>query len=151
MADHIRKQLRTAIAAALANLTTTGSRVEAYRFYPKQDAKLPALSIYTPSETAQTETVSTPSLVGRDLAIRVVGYAKDKTDVEETLDEIAKEVEVALAAGVQVGSGPDVRTIDLEYKGCTIEFGTVEKPAGSIELEYVAKLFNVAGAPDSFS
>ena len=53
MANHIRQQIREYFGTTLTGLTTTGSNVYESRVYPIENAKLPALVIYTKSETSE--------------------------------------------------------------------------------------------------
>lgn len=145
MANHVRRQLREAVATALTGLATTGSNVHPYRANPLQLTELPALVIGTPSEEAASVTVHANGPIERRVSLIVRGYASGVADLDDALDQIAKEVESVLAAGVVIGA----RTIALEYTGCEVpdpEPG--EKVVGLIELRYLALLFNTASAPD---
>lgn len=148
MANHVRKQLRAAVTTAVNNLTTTGSRVYGWRVYALQEAtELPALSVYVTDEDAETATIHAPALVERRVTVHVQAVAKASADVEDDLDTIAKEVEIALASGVVIGS----KTVALQYTGCEVELARGDKPIGMIDLRFSAVLFNSATAPDALS
>jgi len=50
--SHVRQQIREAVATRLTGLTTTGVNVFASRVYSLADEKLPALAVYTRSESS---------------------------------------------------------------------------------------------------
>lgn len=148
MANHVRRQLREAVAAAVTSLTTTGARVFQSRVYALQDAELPGLRVFTRSEEATVESIHSPTLVGRVILVAVEGVAKANADLDDTLDLISKEVETALASGVTVAG----RNVQLGYTGCETELsGEGEKPTGTISMRFEARLFNTANTPDVLS
>jgi hypothetical protein len=98
--SHVRKQIRDAYATALTGLTTTGANVFKGRYYQLQNAKLPALLIYTSSEAAEINVMGSSRGSDRLISVTVEGYAKSSGVVEDTLDQIAVEVEEAIAADV---------------------------------------------------
>lgn len=95
MANHVRQQLRERAATSLTSLSTTGASVFQGRVYPVTQAQLPCLLIYTNDEVVEQRTISPPRTLDRRLLLMVEGRARG-ADVEDTLDTIAKEVEVAL-------------------------------------------------------
>jgi hypothetical protein len=145
MADHVRKQLREAVATALTGLATTGSRVYQSRVYPVQAAELPCLLVYALSESATEETVEADPTVRRDVEIRVEARAAAAADLDDTLDQVAKEVETALAAGVTVGG----QGVELAYEGVEISLAEEgDKPHGEAAMNFRAVLFTQSGVPD---
>lgn len=148
MADHVRKQLRDAVATAVTGLVTTTTHVYGYRLYALDgDADLPALSVYIESEEGEDITVHAPSVRERIVAVHVRGFARAASAVEDTLDLIAKEVETALAGGVTLGA----KTATLRYQGCDIEWEAGDRPYGAIDLRFTATIHNTANAPDSLT
>ena len=91
---HKRSSIRNNVTSTLTGLTTTGSNVFESRIYPNELAKLPLLNIYSNSETSELASIGK---LDRSLEIMVEGFAKATSNVDEALDTIAKEVEVALA------------------------------------------------------
>jgi|TARA_R110000822_G_scaffold3874_1_gene16506 hypothetical protein len=91
---HKRTSIRNNVTSTLTGLTTTGSNVFESRIYPNELAKLPLLNIYSNSETSELASIGK---LDRSLEIMVEGFAKATSNVDEALDTIAKEVEVALA------------------------------------------------------
>jgi len=148
MANHLRRQIREALATAVTGLTTTSTRVFQSRVYPLQAADLPCLLVHTRSERSQPSTVHPNRVIERTLEVEVVAIAKATADLDDTLDGIAKEVETALAGPptglVNVGA-KDVRLIST-----AIELnGEGEKPTGSATLLYEVDYFNLENAPDT--
>jgi hypothetical protein len=148
MANHIRRQLREAVAAAVTGLTTTGANVFQWPAYALQDANLPALRVSATDSSSQVESIHAPALISRIVEVIVEGVAKANADLDDTLDDIAKEVESALGPGVTVSS----KTVQLGYTGCEIEVsGDGEKPTGTIRMRFETTLYNLANAPDVLS
>ena len=100
---HVRKQIRDAVATTVTGLTTTSTRVYKGRFYPISGDKLPALCVYTLGETSLTNVMGSSRGTDRELELVVEAYARSKTTVEDTLDQIAVEVEEAMAADTFIG------------------------------------------------
>ena len=101
---HARQQIREAVGTALASLTTTGANVFESRVYELAQDDLPALRIYTNSEgDIEGLQLGDPIQQRRNLELVVEGVARATSDMDDTLDDIAEEVEVALAADITLG------------------------------------------------
>lgn len=146
MANHLRRQIREGIGTALTSLATTGARVFQSRVYPLQTAELPGLLIYTRSESAGVVTIHAPRALQRSLQIEVVAVGKQAVDLDDTLDQICKEVEIALADPVPVLAGL-VKTIRLLSTEFVME-GDGAQPTGSATMLFEAEYFNLENAPD---
>jgi hypothetical protein len=145
---HVRRQLREAVAEALTGLATTGPRVYQSRVYPLQGGELPGLLVYAQEETAEALTIHQPPIIERRVELRIEGIAAAAADLDDALDQMAQEIETALAGGVWIGA----QSIDLMYGGCSIEFdGEAARPHGVISLRYVASIASAANTPDVFS
>lgn len=144
MADHVRKQLRAALASRLTNLTTTGTRVHGYRVDPLQISELPALSVEVLGEEVEVITVHAPAQQERVVEVHVKGIAGTAAIPDDTLDLISKEVEIALSTALTVAS----KSVQMHYRRCAIEFSDGEKVAGVIDMEFSATLFTAGNAPD---
>lgn len=90
---HLRTSIRNNVTATCTGLTTTGNNVFESRIYPNELSKLPLLNIYSNSETSELLNIGK---IDRTVEIVVEGIAKATNNVDELLDTIAKEVEVAL-------------------------------------------------------
>lgn len=147
MADHLHKQIRDAIVTALTGLTTTGSRVYANRLQPLPDALSPTLLVTLDEETAQQATFHTYPIYERELRLSVAAIAKAATGLDDTLDLVSKEVEVALAAGITVGG----RTLDVSYAGMSFDDEQADKPVGIKRMNFTVPFTAAANAPDVLS
>lgn len=112
---HVRKTIRDDITTTLTGLTTTGSNVYQTRFYPLAEAKLPGLCIYTNSESTETSTLKTPRTQMRTMEVMVEAYVKGVSNIDDTLDTIAVEVEEALATDItRGGNAKDTKVASFE-------------------------------------
>jgi len=102
--SHVRQQIRDDIVTTLTGLTTTGSNVFRSRIFPLEETNLPALCIYTKSETSEYDTIGLPRSVNRILDVAVEAYVKGVSNYDNTLDTIAVEVEEAIAADITLGN-----------------------------------------------
>jgi len=104
---HVRQQIREAVATKLTGLTTTGSRVLVGRTRPLGAGYSPTLLVYTtPAASGGQESVQRASLDGlleRRMMLSVVGHVQEPSPCDDTLDDIAVEVETALAQALEDG------------------------------------------------
>ncbi len=144
MADHLRKQIRMAAAAALTGLGTTGAHVYPSRTEDLEDANLPALRVYTRNEEVVGKTAGNNPIYDRLLELLVEGVVKADAALDDTMDQIAKEVEQALAANQGIGGAKFVflshTEIDMESEG--------ERDRGLIMMTFNVNYHAAAGSPD---
>lgn len=145
---HLRQQILERVATLVTGLATTGARVTRSRVYTLDAAtELPALVVELASggtETASVETMTAPRVFQRTCRINVIGYAKADSNLDETLDQIALEVEKALAMPV---SGPwKTLTYTSTDRNMTSDG---EQPVGEITLSYDAMYLARENSPDS--
>ena len=135
---HARTQIRNAVVAALTGLSTTGARVHASRMRPT-DA-LPALLITTDAEVIE-QGAQRRQMRTMDIVVR--GLAKGGDGVDDTLDQIALEVETAMqSSAIAALAAPCVLSrVDIEFDDA------LEKPVGMVVIAYRAVYFTQAGAP----
>lgn len=103
MANHARHQIRDQVVSTLTGLTTTGARVYPSRVRPLTESNYPCLLVYTTSEAVVDGNGSRPRSLVRQLRLVVEAVCKASADIDDTLDTIAKEVEVALATDPTLG------------------------------------------------
>jgi hypothetical protein len=145
MANHVRQQIREKIGTTLTGLTTTGSNIYQSRVYPLENINLPALIIYTKSETSEPIVIGTDRVMSRELSVIVEGYVKATSNFDDTIDTISKEVEEAIAAD---------RTLDGLAKDCYLESteieytGEGEKPLGYVSLTFITNYYVQETNPD---
>ena len=144
MADHLHKQIRTALVTKLTGLTTSGVRVYANRLQPLPDALSPTLLITLDEERAEGITLHAPQMQERSLTVVVSAVAKATSALDDTLDLMSKEVETALAAGITVAG----RLLDVFYTGMTFEDEQGDKPVGVKRMTFSITYTAMSNAPD---
>ena len=147
MANHLRRQIRESVATAVTGLATTGANVFQSRIYPTQASELPALLIHTRSEDSQPLTIHGPKALERTLQLAIVAVAKSVADLDDVLDGICKEVEVAVENWSVAGLGGIAASIYLVSTEVEMT-GEGEKPAGIATMTYELSYFTQANAPD---
>lgn len=138
---HVRQQIRDDIVTTLTGLTTTGSNVFRSRIFPLEETNLPALCIYTKSETSEYDTIGLPRSVNRVLDVAVEAYVKGVSNYDNTLDTIAVQMEEAIAADITLGGlakDAQITAFEADFAGdgeqpvavgrftVTVEYRTVE-------------------------
>lgn len=125
--SHLRQLIRSNIVTTVTGLVTTGSRVYQTRIYPLEQSKLPGLCVYTRSETTEYTTISPPRRQERSLEVVVEIYAMATTNLDNTLDTVAAQIEEALASDLTRGGyAKDTKVIAFEA-----DFdGSGEQPVG---------------------
>ena len=106
MADLIAEQIMGAVITKLTGLTTTSTRVYRSRALPAESANLPGLFISQGSDNPQSATDSDNVYNKTDsvLSVSVVAAIQSLTEnVETTLNQIRKEVWIALMADETLG------------------------------------------------
>lgn len=144
MADHVRKQLRDAVVTAVTGLTTTGANVHRSRVHPIE--VMPCLAVYASSEVATRFATLDAATTERTVSLRVEGFAEASADLEDVLDQIAKEVEIALTPALTIGSF----TTLLEHSGSDITMrDDLARPCGAVVMSFEAVLYTTA--PDTLT
>lgn len=135
---HVREQIRNAAVSALTGLPTTGVRVFKSRKYPLQEQELPGLLVYTMAEESETAALGYPRMINRKLVLRVLGIAKQNASLDDTLDDIAEEVETALASDRTFGGlVTDNQLMATEMNLQTINDEEIsDKPIGIIAMDW---------------
>ena len=146
MADHVRKQIRAAAVTALTGLATTGARVFASRVYPLQDTDLPGLRISNPDETIEPASMGGANrYLERTLILEVQACVKQVSGYEDLVDQICKEVEVALANDNTLG--PLAKWI--VPRGIQTELvGEGEIPVAVATMRFEVLYYTALNAPD---
>ena len=147
MADHLHTQIRGAAVTKLTGLTTTASRVYANRLYPIPEASLPALRVSLDDETVEIGSIHAPALLERRITLVVECCAIDLADLDDTCDQMQKEVEIALSSGLTVGS----RTLIPYLNASRYDDEPAALDAGVKRLEFVLDFATPANAPDTLT
>lgn len=142
MANHVRRQLREAIAAAVTGLTTTGTNVFQSRLYPFSVNDLPCLRIVSDGDQVQAQTVNHPYTQMRTTQITIEARAIATQDLDDTLDQICKEVEIAISSAAGIAKS-------MYLLGTRIEMEALgEQPIGVATMIYSKDLYTASNAPD---
>lgn len=142
MANHVRQQLREAIAVVVTNLTTTGAKVYQSRAYPLQETDLPCLLVKTESERIDYQTIHASTLQERDITVTIEAVARATSNLDDTLDKICKEVEIAINAASTISK--DIRLIGTNLDTSVIG----NQPVGLATMIYKMKVYTLSNAPD---
>ena len=139
---HVRKQIRDRIATLVTGLPTTGANVYKMRRYALDDAKLPAICVYTMDESSSLITIGSRTLK-RTINVAVQAFAVgSSTTISDTIDAICVQVEEAIAADFQLNglARSCVLTesqIDISVEG--------EKSVGNVSLIYSVEYVTTIG------
>jgi len=145
MADHIREQIRDRIVSNCTGLTTTGSNIFESRIYPLESGDLPGLLVYTTSEDSEPVRLGPDRLLERNLSLIVQGYCESNSDFDGVVDNICKEVEVALASDRTVNG----LAKDLYISSTEISYDSSgAKPVGYVTMLFAVQYFTNAQSPD---
>lgn len=145
MADHLRKQIRVAAAAALTGLSTTGARVFTSRARAIQASDLPCLRVFGDDESIETASMGQQRRRHRTLSLFVEAMAQGNSAPEDTADQITKEVEVALDANNGLGGlvkWIEPRRINTDYGG------DADSIVVTVRMEFEILYYSEMGAPD---
>lgn len=152
MPNHVRRQIRDAAVTAVTGLSTTGTRVYAARTYPlAASGQMPGLLVYTDSESSEAISMGGAATrrMQRQVLIQIEGIAKAVDTVENTIEDIAKEVEVAMMTDPTLGGLVKDLELTATAKGfSTVTSSTGDQPVGGIRLTYRATYHTRANAPD---
>jgi len=140
---HQRQTIREAVKTALVDASTAaGSRVYESRVSAHRRLRLPAIAIYTMEEVCDDRKTA-PRVLKRDLTLAIEGAVKLAADVDDAMDSLADEIEVAMHAdptfgGVMADSVLTSTAIDIAEEG--------DQPIGVIRLDYRVTYYT--DAPD---
>jgi hypothetical protein len=134
--SHVRQQIRDRVATLVTGLPTTGNSVYKMRRYALDDAKLPAICVYTMDESSSLITIGSRTLR------RVINVVVDiiikgsSTTVSDSIDTICVSAEEAMAAdftlnGLAKSSVLTSSEIDVNVEG--------EKSIASARLVYAVE------------
>lgn len=144
--SHVRKQIRSYFETQLTGLASTGSNVYESRIYPLVQAKLPALIVYTTTESSQEAAFGAQVVQHRVLTVTVEGYVRALANFDDSLDQIATEVEEAILDDRTLGglaNNTVLTSTDSQYSG------EGEQPVGTIVLSFEVTYRTQSGQPET--
>lgn len=140
---HVRQQVREAFDVALRGLPTTGGNCYLMRTYPLKESRLPALLIYTPSET-----VNDISL-GDHCQERVIGVAIEAHARGAAFDDILDRIAVEVEQAVFNDAGLKALTFETELTETRLDLssGQDDRRGGILVMSYRVTCMVKAGNP----
>ena len=131
--SHVRQQIRDRFATLLTSgVSLVSSRVYSSRVYPLTQANLPALTIYTGSESSGLQTMGVKTL-SRTASIMVDAYVRSTANVDDTIDSICVQVEEAIASDYTlngIAKNTVLISTDIDFSG------EAEQPVGIARLTF---------------
>jgi hypothetical protein len=91
-------------------------------------------------------TIHAPRMQQRSVNVEVVAVARAVADLDDTLDGICKEVEIALSMPLSALAGI-AKNVTLASTEIELT-GGAEKPVGTATMTYVVEYFALENAPD---
>ena len=139
---HVRKQIRDRMESILSTgVTSVSGRVYASRIYPMTGPDLPAVAIYTASETSGLQTMGTRTLA-REISLNVDAYVRVTATFDDTIDALCVEIEETVAADYTLNG----LVKDAILTSTEIDFdGESEKPVGVARLTYTIRYVTTIG------
>ena len=137
MANHRAEDVIAKVETLVTGLATTGSNVERGRFYPFAEDVAAGLTVrqgqFTPVGDGNV------AYQDGDLEVIVTAHAKGADDtVESTINQIAKEVYVALLASHTLGLA---YVHQIEWRGNDEpQLGAAEQPVVSMDMRFAVQL-----------
>lgn len=142
--SHGRQQIRDAVVAAVTGLATTGNNVFRTRIHPLEEASLPALLVYTLSETSDIDTMGRPRGQSRVLRIGIEIAVQQLANIDNLMDTIAAEVEVAMASNAPLNGMLHDLTLD---SADVVKSGDGEVRMLGMQMTYSAQYRTREGSP----
>lgn len=142
MANHVRKQIRNAVATLVTGLPTAGARVYKSRVYDMQDANLPGLRVYLKDEASRREGAS--QVIAR-MAELVIECCAKATAPDDTIDDMTAEVETVIGNNQQAGGAKHITLVRIE----TELDGEGELPRTVARLVFEVLYYTYTNAPEA--
>lgn len=145
MADHVRTQIRGGLVTLVTGLPTTGSNVTKSRVRPVETSALPHLFVYNDEERITETTVTAPRVLERAPRFQIAGVARAGEDLDDVLDEICKEVEIACAMpGALEGLAASITLISTVFQ----MNADAKVPVGAARMTFEVICATQENAPD---
>lgn len=122
MALHIRTQIRNALVTRVTGLTTTLTRVYQNRMEIMADAELPGLLVMNDGDHVGARSIGSQAAPHARKELHTISYkvramVKANAGLDDTLDEICREVEIAINGDIFLGGlTDDARLISTQYE-----------------------------------
>jgi len=113
--SHIRTRIRHNLVTTLTGLTRTKANCFDTRVFAVHNDILPAICVYTQSETTRYPTMGPPRMLQKRLVARIEVYVKMTGTYDEMVDEICADIEEALYTDLTRGGlAVDTRLVSVD-------------------------------------
>lgn len=137
---HQRKLIRHAVVAVLANAATAaGARVQGTRIDSHKKTEIPAISVYTLSETVDDAgSGAAPREITRNVKLEVAGWVahSDVLPVDDAMDDLAEQIESAMDANRYLGGEAADTILESTEMQVRAEDGRSDPLTGIVTLTY---------------
>lgn len=136
---HERQAIREAIVSQLVGIapafrTDARNRVFKSRHAPVRQSELPAINVYTESESVKPGSESTaPRELTRTVTVAIEAWAQMTENVDDALDELALQIETAMDLDLELAGTAFQCVLNSTEIGITTNS---ERPMGVVHLEY---------------
>jgi hypothetical protein len=141
---HVRKQIRDLAVTYATGLTTTGNRVFPVRAQELGQAELPCWVVTTGQETSTPTNL--PGRMDRVMELVFFGYVRAVSNIENTLDAMAAELEAVILPQTFHAIAKDVILDSTEWE---VSADELDNMMGVITLTYHVRYHTARGAPDT--
>lgn len=136
MADLKAEQIMVAVQAKITGLSTTGSNVSRNRMYDIQDSELPYLLLIQGEDKVDGEFFNNIQIQST-FGFMVRAYIKQSTTIETTLNQIRKEIHIAVMNDTTLGLAFSARVFPVAASAPKLELA--EKQYGYIDLMFAVR------------
>lgn len=145
MTAHVRTQIRERLATQLG-ATVTSASIRSGQIFPLAPEMLPALLVLTGAERVAAASIGSPPMLTRDLEVNLVALVAAEDGHEDALDQIAAEVEQAIATDRTLGG----LVREFQLSSLRPAFDTdASLPVGRLEIVYSTNYRAIEGAPQT--
>ena len=150
MADHIAMQIRDALVAQIATVSSLAGRVYFDENIPLQSADLPQAQIRYEQDDAQVASLGWPSLEELAMQFAVDLLATDITDAEKIAHNLRRDVEAVLLGSV-AGKTLNGKAIQIMRTGVVGTYSTIgDMRVYQLEIKLQIDVRHLESQPDSF-
>ena len=120
MENHLRREIKERVATILTGLSSTGSNVFQSHVCSLENDDLPSLCIYTQDLEIEVGASGDPRVYHSTMILIAVGYAQTSSNLDDQLDQIGIEVQVAIAGDIYIYNlvkDSYLSSVDISYSG----------------------------------
>lgn len=137
---HQRELIRHAVVTLLTGANTAaGSRVVGTRVEPHQQRLLPAISVYTLSESVdQDSALRSPIELTRELKLEITAWVAhaDAFPVDDAMDDLAEQIEAAMASDYYIAGTVADQILESTEMQVVEDDGRSDPLVGIVTLTY---------------